>query len=96
MQGISILHELTDYINSLNSTIKFTMVFLDKWLTMLDLTLSFVGGFIQTNIFSKLTDNHIYLHSLLPIHSIVSGLFLMGVQLKIVEIILMIKFFNNS
>ena len=59
--GHAELLEFTQYINSLYPTIKFTLVHSPTSLDVLDLTLSFVEGFIQTDIYSKPTDNHIYL-----------------------------------
>ena len=60
-QGLVKLHEFTDFINSLYPTIKFTLVSSPNSLNALDLTLNLVDGFIQTDIYSKPTDNHIYL-----------------------------------
>lgn len=60
-QGTSKLNEFTEFINSLYPTIKFTMVSSEISLNVLDLTLSLVNGFIQTDIYSKPTDHHIYL-----------------------------------
>ena len=69
-QGPVKLHEFTDFINSLYPTIKFTLVSSPNSLHVLDLTLNLVDGFIQTNIYSKPTDNHIYLlrNSAQPAH----------------------------
>ena len=55
------LNEFTEFINSLYPTIKFTMVSSEVSLNVLDLTLLLVDGFIQTDIYSKPTDHHIYL-----------------------------------
>ena len=55
------LLEFTQFINSLYPTIKFTLVHSPTSLDVLDLTLSLVDGYIQTDIYSKPTDNHIYL-----------------------------------
>ena len=60
-QGLVKLHEFTNFINSLYPTIKFTLVSSPNSLNVLDLTLNPVDGFIQTDIYSKPTDNHIYL-----------------------------------
>ena len=59
--GHAKLLEFTQYINSLYPTIKFTLVHSPTSLDVLDLTLSLVEGYIQTDIYSKPTDNHIYL-----------------------------------
>ena len=55
------LNEFADFIYSLYPTIKFTMVSSEISLNVLDLTLLLVDGFIQTDIYSKPTDHHIYL-----------------------------------
>ena len=60
-QGTTKLKEFTEFINSLYPTIKFTMVSSEISLNVLDLTLLLVDGFIQTDIYSKPTDHHIYL-----------------------------------
>ena len=60
-QGPANLDEFTHYINSLYPTIKFTLVSSPNSLNVLDLTLNLVDGFIETDIYSKPTDNHIYL-----------------------------------
>ena len=60
-QGPIKLNEFTEFINSLYPTIKFTMVSSEVSLNVLDLTLLLVDGFIQTDIYSKPTDHHIYL-----------------------------------
>ena len=59
-QGTTKLDEFTDFINSLYPTIKFTMVSSEISLNVLDLTLSLVDGFIETDIYSKPADHHIY------------------------------------
>ena len=60
-QGPVKLNEFTEFIISLYPTIKFTLVSSPISLNVLDLTLNLVNGFIQTDIYSKPTDNHIYL-----------------------------------
>ena len=60
-QGHSKLIEFTEFINSLYPTIKFTLVRSPTSLNVLDLTLNLVEGYIQTDIYSKPTDNHMYL-----------------------------------
>ena len=60
-QGTTKLKDFTEFINSLYPTIKFTMVSSEISLNVLDLTLLLVDGFIQTDIYSKPTDHHIYL-----------------------------------
>ena len=58
------------YINSLYPTIKFTLGHSPTSLDVLDLTLSLVDDYIQTDINSKPPDNHIYLlhNSAHPVH----------------------------
>ena len=60
-QGLPALHQFTDYINSLYPTIKFELVFSERELHVLDLTLHLVDGFIRTDVYSKPTDSHLYL-----------------------------------
>ena len=60
-QGYSKLIEFTEFINSLYPTIKFTLVHSPTSLNVLDLTLNLVEGYIQTDIYSKPTDNRMYL-----------------------------------
>ena len=62
MQGLSQLNSFTEYINSLYPTIKFGLVFSENKLNMiLDITLHLIDGFIRTDVYSKPTDNHLYL-----------------------------------
>ena len=60
-QGLPALHQFTDYINSLYPTIKFELVFSERELHVLDLTLYLIDGFIRTDVYSKPTDSHLYL-----------------------------------
>ena len=60
-QGATKLNDFTDFINALYPTIKFTVVSSEASLNVLDLTLSLVDGFIQTDVYSKPTDHHMYL-----------------------------------
>ena len=52
------LYEFTEFINSLYPTIKFELVFSERELHVLELTLHLVEGFVQTDIYSKPTDSH--------------------------------------
>ena len=63
-QGEDKLLEFTNFLNSLHPTIKFTLVYSAQSLNVLDLTLSLDGGLITTDVYSKPTDNHIYLDPL--------------------------------
>ena len=69
-QGSSKLNEFTQFIYSLYRTIKFALVSSPSSLNVLDLTLNLVDGFIQTDIYPKPTDNHLYLqrNSTHPVH----------------------------
>ena len=60
-QGLSAHNAFTDYINTLYPTIKFELVYSDSHLNVLDLTLHLVDGYIQTDVYSKSTDSHLYL-----------------------------------
>ena len=51
-QGATKLNDFTDFINALYPTIKFTVVSSETSLNVLDLTLSLVDGFIQTDVYS--------------------------------------------
>ena len=68
--GYDKLMEFTDFLNNLYPTIKFTLVFSEKSINVLDLKLTLENGFIQTDVYSKPTDNQIYLHpkSVHPAH----------------------------
>ena len=48
--------------DSLYPTIKFELVFSERELHVLDLTLRLIGGFIQTDVYSKPTDSHFIFH----------------------------------
>ena len=58
-QGPVKVNEFTHFINSLYPTITFTLVSSPNSLNVLDLTLNLVDGFIQADIYSKPTGNHI-------------------------------------
>ena len=55
------LLEFTEYIHSLYPTIKFTFTYSKDKINFLDLTLHLVDGKIETDIYSKPTDSHLYL-----------------------------------
>ena len=55
------LLEFTDFINALYPTIKFELVYSQQTLNVLDVTMHLVDGFIQTDVYSKPTDSHLYL-----------------------------------
>ena len=60
-QGPAALNSFMEYINSLYPTIKFELVYSESKLNVLDITLHLVDGFIQTDVYSKPTDSHLYL-----------------------------------
>ena len=60
-QGHSKLNDFAWFINSLYPTIKFTVVSSETSLNVLDITLNLVDGFAHNDIYSKPTDNNIYL-----------------------------------
>ena len=60
-QGPAALNSFTEYINSLYPTINFELVHSESKLNVLDVTLHLVDGFIQTDVYSKPTDSHLYL-----------------------------------
>ena len=60
-QEESKLLEFTNDINSLYPTIKFELVYSKESFNVLDLTLHLQNGYIVTDIYSKLTDSHLYL-----------------------------------
>ena len=55
-QGVTKLNDFTDLINALYPTITFTVVSSETSLNVLDLTVSLVDGYIQTDVYSKPTD----------------------------------------
>ena len=61
LHGQDKLTEFTDYINSLYPTIKFELVVSQDQLNVLDLTMHLDNGFIETDVYSKPTDSHLYL-----------------------------------
>ena len=60
-QGLAALNSFTEYINSLYPMIKFELVYSESKLNVLDVELHLVNGFIQTDVYSKPTDSHLYL-----------------------------------
>ena len=52
-----------EYINSLNPDLKFTMEVGGKELCFLDVNISIVDNMLQTTVYSKPTDSHLYLHA---------------------------------
>ena len=61
LHGQEKLTEFTDYINSLYPTIKFELVVSQHQLNVLNLTMHLNNGFIETDIYSRPTDSHLYL-----------------------------------
>ena len=60
-QGHDAWESFTEYLNSLYPTIKFELVYFENKLNVSDFTLHLVDGFIQTDVYSKPTDSHLYL-----------------------------------
>ena len=60
-QGPAALNSFTEYINLLYPTIKIELVHSESKFNVLDVTLHLVDGFIQTDVYSKPTDSHLYL-----------------------------------
>ena len=55
------LVRFTDWSNSLNPSIKFTVKHSNKQLEVLDTLLCIINGRIESKVFSKPTDDHMYL-----------------------------------
>ena len=53
--------EFTEYISSLYPTIKFELVYSANSLNILDLTLRLIDGYINCDVYSKPTNDHLYL-----------------------------------
>jgi len=69
--GLPKLYEFTDFINSLYPTIRFTLVYSNTSLNVLDVTINLDNGFLSTDVYAKPTDSHLYLpyNSSHPIHT---------------------------
>lgn len=57
------LNDFFTFINSLSNDLKFTMEVGDKELCFLDVKLSIIGNKIETTVYSKPTNSHLYLHA---------------------------------
>ena len=61
-QGHDAVESFNEYINSLYTTIKFKLVYSEnKKRNVSDVILHLVDGFIQSDVYSKPTDSHLYL-----------------------------------
>ena len=60
-QDLANLEKFAKYINSLYPTIKFELVCSESYLSVLDVTLHLIDGFIRAGVYSKQADSHIYL-----------------------------------
>ena len=60
-QDLAALNYFTEYINTLYPMIKFELVYSENKLNVVDVTLHLVDGFIQTDVYPKPTDGHLYL-----------------------------------
>ena len=65
------LHDFIEYVNNYHSTIKFTCEFSTSKIPFLDVMVHLVNQTLQTDLYSKPTDAHQYLHwsSCHPIHT---------------------------
>ena len=57
------LNQFFEYLNSLDDDLKFTMEVGNKELCFLDVKISIVNNTLETTIYSKPTDSHLYLHA---------------------------------
>ena len=57
------LHQFFDFINSLDNDLKFTMEIGNKELCFLDVKISIIDRKLETTVYSKPTDSHLYLHA---------------------------------
>ena len=58
------LKDFLDFMNSLDDKLKFTLVVGGESLTFLDLLLRLINGRLETTVYSKPTDSHLYLHAM--------------------------------
>ena len=63
IQGSQKLNEVFNCINSLHPTIKFTMDYSTTEINFLDVTVTKVVNKLETDLYSKPTDTHQYLHT---------------------------------
>ena len=56
------LQDFYDHLNRVHPTIKFTMNVSDVSVPFLDITIALKEGFLETDIYTKPTDSHAYLH----------------------------------
>ena len=57
------LNEFFEFMNSLSSDLKFTMEIGGKELCFLDVQISIIENRLETSVYSKPTDSHLYLHA---------------------------------
>ena len=53
----------TNFVNSLTLYLKFTMEFGSKSIHFLDLKISILNGQLESTVYRKRTDSHLYLHA---------------------------------
>lgn len=58
------LHNFFEFLNTLSDDLKFTMEIGNDSICFLDLQISIVNGKLETSVYSKPTDSHLYLHQL--------------------------------
>ena len=56
------LKSFYDFLNSLNADSNFIMEVGGKIIFFLDLKISIINGQLETIVYSKITDSHLYLH----------------------------------
>ena len=57
------LESFYNFLNSLNTDLKFTMGLSGKSICFPDLKISITNGQLETTVYSKPTDSHLYLHA---------------------------------
>ena len=61
-RSVEKLESFTNFVNSLNLYLKFTMEFGSKSICFLDLKISILNVQLETTVYSKRTDSHLNLH----------------------------------
>ena len=60
---MEMLESFYNFLNSLNPDLKFTVEVGGKSICFLDLKISIINGQLETTVYSKPTDSHLYLHA---------------------------------
>ena len=61
--SMEMLESFYNFLNSLNPDLKFTVEVGGKSICFLDLRISIINGQLETTVYSKPTDSHLYLHA---------------------------------